>query len=111
MGPPFAQLYLRLHTYASLGPRVLKDRRTPKIYSEDASKDVELQDGPVSNFAEHDSRVPSTGMVDDQDKTPDASVAEDTEKRGHIAWAKDVGQGKALRIPPPLAREQGESRS
>lgn len=38
----------------------------------------------------------------------DALPEDDPEKQGHIAWAKEVEHGKALRISSPLAREQGE---
>lgn len=46
--------------------------------------------------------------LQDEFEKEDALAEDDSEKRGHIAWAKELEHRKALRIPSPFAREQGE---
>lgn len=48
-----------------------------------------------------------TAKPQDDVETPDGVVGEEAQKQSHIAWAKEVEQGKVLRIPPPQARERG----
>lgn len=92
-----------------LGPRVLKERRTPKKRFEDSQKDLEVQGESNTNPSSSEKPLPSTASPQVEAKTPEVSVAEDSERQGHIAWAESVGPGKALRIPSPSAREQGHS--
>ena len=86
-----------------IDPRLLRKRRPAEPVEEDTENNVELQDDPPQSMAR------ATASMTDattQKKLPEVS-ATPSKQNEHIAWANDVGRGKALRIPSPLELDQG----
>ena len=88
-----------------IDPRLLTKRRPAERAEEDTGNDVELQDG-----LRHGATRATASMTDlpDQKKLPEVTTSH-PKQTDHIAWASDVGKGKALRIPSPLELDQGKS--
>lgn len=79
-----------------IDPRLLKKRRPAEPIERDtAGNDVELQDGLPHRATR--TAVPMTDLPE-QSKLPEV-ITSQPKQGDHIAWANDVGKGKALRIP------------
>lgn len=88
-----------------IDPRLLKKRRPAEPVEEDTGNDVELRDDLRRDAT---NVTPSIPNPSEQGKLPEVTTS-DSKQDNHIAWASDVGKGKALRIPSPLELDQGES--
>jgi hypothetical protein len=87
-----------------INPRLLDKRRPPEPSEEDTENNVELQDELPHNAAR---ATASMTNLPEQSKLPQVSSSP-SKQNDHIAWASDVGRGKALRIPSPLEIDQGK---
>jgi hypothetical protein len=90
-----------------IDPRLLTKRRPAELIGDDdaiTGNDVELQDdlsrGAIQTTA-------SVNNLAERSKLPEVTTSP-SGQNDHIAWAKDVGQGKALRIPSPRELDQGK---
>ena len=91
------------------GPLVLKERRTPTVHSDDVRRHLPLQHGSQILSAQSEMQVTSGAGLQDKIRITKASTLEGSEEGGHIIWAEDLKQDKVLRIPPPIARDEGMS--
>ena len=92
---------------SEIDPRLLTKRRPAEEAGEDIGNDVELQDG-----LRYGATMTTASVTDlpDQSKLPEVTTSH-PKQTDHIAWASDVGKGKALRIPSPLELDQGENKN
>jgi hypothetical protein len=88
-----------------IDPRLLTKRRPAEPIEDDNGNHVELQDG-LHHGAAKNTTTPVNNLYA-QSKLPEVSQSPSRQSE-HIAWAKDVGKGNALRIPSPRELDQGE---
>jgi len=88
-----------------IDPRLLTKRRPAEPIEDDNGYHVELQDS-LHHGAAKNTTTPVNNLSA-QSKLPEVSQSPSSQSE-HIAWAKDVGKGNALRIPSPREVDQGE---
>jgi hypothetical protein len=88
-----------------IDPRLLKQRRPAEPIEQDTGNDVELQDDLPHRATR--TTISMTNLPE-QSKLPEVTTSHPKQNE-HIAWANDVGTGKALRIPSPRELDQGET--